>query len=95
LYVTGFPASALFHNNGNGTFTNITDRAGVKNSGRLAASAAWFDYDRDGLLDLMVANYTQLSFDEPKKCAVNGVPAYCAQVAYTGLPLTLYHNNGD
>jgi hypothetical protein len=95
LYVTGFPASALFHNNGNGTFTNITDRAGVKNSGRLAASAAWFDYDRDGLLDLMVTNYTQLSFDEPKKCAVNGVPAYCAQVAYTGLPLALYHNNGD
>jgi hypothetical protein len=95
LYVTGFPASALFHNNGNGTFTDITDRAGVKNSGRLAASAAWFDYDRDGLLDLMVTNYTQLSFDNPKKCEVHGVRAYCAQVAYTGLPLTLYHNNGD
>jgi hypothetical protein len=61
----------------------------------LAASAAWFDYDRDGLLDLMVTNYTQLSFDNPKKCEVHGVRAYCAQVAYTGLPLTLYHNNGD
>jgi hypothetical protein len=95
LYVTGFPASALFHNNGNGTFTDITDKAGVKNSGRWAASAAWFDYDRDGLLDLIVTNYAQLSFDDPKKCEVKGVRSYCAQVSYSGLPLTLYHNNGD
>jgi len=95
LYVTGFPASALFHNNGNGTFTDITDKAGVKNSGRWAASAAWFDYDRDGLLDLVVTNYAQLSFDKPKKCEVNGVRSYCTQVAYVGLPLTLFHNNGD
>ena len=95
LYVTGFPASALFHNNGNGTFTDITNKAGVKNSEKWAASAAWFDYDRDGLLDLIVTNYAQLSFDSPKKCEVNGERSYCAQVAYTGLPLTLYHNNGD
>jgi len=95
LYVTGFPQSALFHNNGNGTFTDVTDRAGVKNSGRWAASAAWFDYDRDGLLDLVVTNYAQFSFDVPKKCEVNGVRSYCAQVAYQGMPLTLYHNNGD
>ncbi len=95
LYVTGFPASALFHNNGDGTFTDITDKAGVKNSGRWAASAAWFDYDRDGLLDLIVTNYAQLSFDNPKKCELNGVRSYCAQVAYVGLPLTLFHNNGD
>ena len=95
LYVTGFPASALFHNNGNGTFTDITDHAGVKNAGRWAASAAWFDYDRDGLLDLVVTNYVQFSFDNPKKCEVNGTRAYCAQVAYAGMPMTLYHNNGN
>jgi len=95
LYVTGFPASALFHNNGNGTFTDITDSAGVKNAGRWAASAAWFDYDRDGLLDLVVTNYAQFSFDNPQKCEVNGTRAYCAQVAYPGMPLTLYHNNGN
>src|SRR5437773_3716119 len=57
LYVTGFPTSALFHNNGNGTFTDVTAHARVKNSGRWAAGAAWFDYDRDGLLDLVVTNY--------------------------------------
>ena len=95
LYVTGFPRSALFHNNGNGTFTDVTDRAGVKNAGRWAASAAWFDFDRDGYLDLIVTNYAQFSFDDIKRCELDGKPAYCAQKAYEGMPLTLYHNNGD
>jgi hypothetical protein len=95
VYVTGYPESALFHNNGNGTFTNVTEKAGVKDADKWAASAAWFDYDRDGSLDLIVTNYAQLSFDNPKKCEVNGVRWYCAQVAYQGLPLTLFHNNGN
>lgn len=95
LYVTGFPSSALFHNNGDGTFTNVTDRAGVKNAGRWAASAAWFDFDRDGYLDLVVTNYADFSFDDVKKCELDGKPAYCAQKIYSGMPLTLYHNNGD
>jgi len=95
LYVTGFPSSALFHNNGDGTFTDITDRAGVKNAGRWAASAAWFDFDRDGYLDLVVTNYARFSFDDIKKCELNGLRTYCEQKAYSGMPLTLYHNNGD
>jgi enediyne biosynthesis protein E4 len=95
LYVTGFPRSALLHNNGNGTFTDVTDRAGVRNADRWAASAAWFDFDRDGYLDLVVTNYAQFSFDDVKKCELDGKPAYCAQKAYAGMPLTLYHNNGD
>jgi hypothetical protein len=95
LFVTGFPSSALFHNNGNGTFTEITDKAGLKNAGRWAASAAWFDYDRDGYLDLVVTNYVRFSFNESKKCEVNGMRSYCEQLAYQGMPLTLYHNNHD
>jgi len=95
LFITGYPECALFHNNGNGTFTDVTIHAGVKNSGKWAAGAAWFDYDRDGLLDLVVTNYTEFSFDDPKKCEIKGVRSYCAQVAYKGMPLTLYHNNGD
>jgi enediyne biosynthesis protein E4 len=95
LYVTGYPASALYHNNHDGTFTDVTDKAGVKNAGKWAAGAAWFDYDRDGFLDLIVTNYAQFSFDDPKHCELNRVRAYCAQTAYLGLPLTLYHNNGD
>ena len=95
LFITGFPSSALFHNNGNGTFTELTDKAGVKNAGKWAASAAWFDYDRDGYLDLVVTNYVRFSFDDPKKCEVNGMRSYCEQLAYQGMPLTLYHNNHD
>jgi hypothetical protein len=95
LFVTGFPACALFHNEGNGTFTDVTEKAGVKNSGKWAASAAWFDYDGDGYLDLVVANYVRFSFDTPKKCEVDGIRSYCEQIAYEGLPLTLYHNNRD
>jgi enediyne biosynthesis protein E4 len=95
IYVTGFPESALFHNNGNGTFTNVTEKAKVKNFGKWAASAAWFDYDRDGLLDLVVTNYVRFSFDDIQKCELNGMRTYCQQKMYAGMPLTLYHNNGD
>ncbi len=95
IYVTGFPQSALFHNNGDGTFTDVTEKAGVKNPGRWSACAVWFDYDRDGRLDLLVCNYTALSFENPKACEFNGMRTYCDQKIYPGLPLTLYHNNGD
>src|SRR6266498_78845 len=95
LYVTGFPFSALFHNNRDGTFTDLTAQAGVKNAGRWAASAAWFDFDRDGLLDLVVTNYAQFSFANEKKCEIGGVRAYCAQTSYIGMPLTLFHNEGN
>ncbi len=95
LYLTGYPVSALFHNNGNGTYTDVTEKAGVRNAGRWAASAAWFDYDRDGLLDLVVCNYVQFSFDDPKQCEYKGIRTYCEQKAYAGMALSLYHNNGD
>ncbi len=95
LYVTGYPSSALFHNNGDGTFTDVTEKAGVKNAGKLAASAAWFDYDRDGRLDLFVANYAKFSFDGPQHCEFEGQPVYCAQTEYQGDSPKLYHNNGD
>jgi hypothetical protein len=95
LYITGTPRAALFHNNGDGTFADVTEKAGVKNDGRWSACAVWFDYDRDGFLDLLVCNYTQISFDNPKVCEFNGVRTYCDQKVYAGMPLTLYHNNGD
>jgi len=95
LFITGYPESALMHNNRNGTFTETTQKAGVKNPGRWAASADWLDYDRDGFLDLVICNYARLSLDNPKRCEYNGIPTYCEQKAYEGLPLTLYHNNGD
>jgi hypothetical protein len=95
LYITGSPRAALFHNNGNGTFTDVTEKAGVKNDGRWSACAVWFDYDRDGYLDLLVCNYTQIDLGNPRVCEFNGVRTYCDQKVYAGMPLTLYHNNGD
>ena len=95
IYITGFPQGALFHNHGDGTFTDESEKAGVKNPGRWSACGAWFDYDRDGYLDLLVCNYTALDFENPKVCQFNGVRTYCDQKIYPGLPLTLYHNNRD
>ena len=95
LFITGYPHSALWHNNGDGTFSDVTAKAEVANNGKFAASAAWFDYDRDGRLDLFVANYVKFSYDLPLHCGFAGKPAYCAQKAYEGDAPTLYHNNGD
>lgn len=95
IFITGYPRCALFHNNGDRTFSDVTEKAGVVNPGRWAASAAWFDYDLDGRLDLVLCNYVQFSFDDPKVCQYDGIRTYCEQRAYVGLPLSLYHNNGD
>jgi enediyne biosynthesis protein E4 len=95
IFITGYPRCSLLHNNGNGTFTDITEKAGVKNGGKWVASAAWFDYDRDGRLDLFVTNYAKFSYDNGPHCEYRGERTYCAQVAYEGEPPTLYHNNGD
>lgn len=94
LYVTGYPAGALFHNNRDGTFTDVTATAGVANQGEWGASAAWFDFDRDGRLDLFVANYAAFSYDDVRRCEFGGQPTYCAQTEYPGRPPRLYRNTG-
>jgi hypothetical protein len=94
IFITGFPNCTLYHNNGNGTFTDITADAGLQNSGRWASGAAWFDYDRDGFLDLVACNYAEFSFEGvAPKCEYLKVRTYCEQRAYKGMPLAIYHNN--
>ena len=94
ILITGYPNCVLYHNNGDGTFTDVTEDAGLRNSGRWAASAAWFDYDGDGFLDLVICNYAEMSFEgAAPRCDYLGVRTYCEQRAYKGMPLTLYHNN--
>ncbi len=97
LYVAGYDRSILYHNNGDGTFTDVTARAGVANQGRWGASAAWFDYDNDGRLDLVVANYVDWSPENNVWCGDHapGRRGYCHPDVYHGQTPTLYHNNGD
>jgi hypothetical protein len=97
LLVLGYGRCILFHNNGNGTFTDATDRAGVGNIRKWGSSAAWFDYDNDGLLDLVIANYVDWSPERNFWCGDKGpgLRSYCHPDVYHGEPPTLYHNNGD
>ncbi len=97
LLVTGYGRSILYHNNGNGTFTDVTAKAGVANPGRWASSAAWFDYDNDGKLDLLIVNYLDWAPERNFYCGDPGpgMRSYCHPDNYHGLPPTLYHNNGD
>jgi enediyne biosynthesis protein E4 len=97
LFVLGYGRSILYHNNGNSTFTDVTKTAGVENAGRWASSAAWFDYDNDGKLDLVIANYVDWSPDRNFYCGDRGpgMRSYCHPDDFHGQPPSLYHNNGD
>jgi hypothetical protein len=97
LFVLGYGRCILFHNNGDGTFCDVTPTAGVGNVGKWGSSAAWFDYDNDGKLDLVIANYVDWSPKNNFYCGSKGpgLRSYCHPDVYHGQPPTLYHNNGD
>ena len=97
LFVLGYGRCILYHNNGDGTFTDVTAKAGVENSGRWGSSAAWFDYDNDGRLDLVIANYVDWAPDNNFWCGDHGpgLRSYCHPDNYHGQAPTLYHNNCD
>jgi hypothetical protein len=96
LFVAGVNRNTLFHNLGNGRFEDVTDRAGIK-SGEWAVAAGWFDYDRDGKLDLWVVHYARWSLDYDRFCGdqERGLRIYCHPKYYEGLAGTLYRNRGD
>jgi enediyne biosynthesis protein E4 len=97
LLVLGYSRCILYHNNGDGTFADVTARTGVENRGLWASSAAWFDYDNDGRLDLVIANYVDWSPERNFYCGDEGpgMRSYCHPDDFHGQPPTLYHNNGD
>ncbi|MGA6956247.1 MAG: CRTAC1 family protein [Candidatus Acidiferrales bacterium] len=96
IFITALGQSHLFHNNGNGTFTDVTKRAGLEGPHEFSTSAAWVDYDRDGKLDLVVANYVQWSPETDIYCALDGkTKSYCTPEAYKGTSVRLWHNRGD
>jgi enediyne biosynthesis protein E4 len=102
LYVTYYGKNVLYHNNGNGTFTDVSDKAGVSGSGKAwGTGCAFVDYDRDGKLDLMVANYVDFDLStapapgERTTCIWKGVPVMCGPQGLPGAKNILYHNRGD
>jgi len=101
LYITFLGrGNVLYQNNADGTFTDVTERAGVA-AGGWSTGSAWGDYDRDGDLDLYVARYIDFVREEvPRKgetiyCQYNAVPVFCGPRGLKPLPDILYRNNGD
>jgi len=96
IFVSALGQSHLFHNNGNGTFTDVTKSAGLGGLNEFSTSAAWVDYDRDGKLDLIVANYVQWSIESDLYCTLDGVhKSYCTPESYKGASVRLWHNLGN
>jgi enediyne biosynthesis protein E4 len=101
LFVTYFGKNVLYHNNGNGTFTDVSEKAGVADKGkRWNTGCAFVDYDRDGRLDLFVANYIDMDLrtapvPESGPCLYKGVMVACGPPGLNGGKNILYHNNGD
>ena len=101
LYVTYYGKNRLFHNQ-NGVFTEVAEKAGVAGSGKAwGTGCAWVDYDRDGHLDLMIANYVDFDLatapapGERSSCMWKGVPVMCGPRGLAGAKNILYHNRGD
>ncbi|MGA7220607.1 MAG: CRTAC1 family protein [Candidatus Sulfotelmatobacter sp.] len=95
IFITALGQSHLFHNNGNGTFTEVTKPAGMFGPNEFSTSAAWVDYDRDGKLDLVVANYVQWSEQGDLYCTLDGAyKSYCTPESYKGTSVRLWHNLG-
>jgi hypothetical protein len=96
LYVTSYGGNTLYHNDGDGTFRDVTARAGVAASG-WSASAGFFDADNDGKLDLFVTRYVEWTFQTNGYCGEKkpGYRAYCHPDNYEPTTNVLYHNDGD
>ncbi|MGE0883372.1 MAG: CRTAC1 family protein [Blastocatellales bacterium] len=96
IYVTALGENKLFRNSGNGKFTDVTAKMGVGGSASdFSTSAAWFDYDKDGKLDLFVCNYVEWSIDKDLNCTLDGTnKSYCTPESYKGQSSRLYRNLG-
>jgi hypothetical protein len=100
LFVTFYGQNRLFRNEGDGTFADVTARAGLTTATRWGTGAAFLDYDRDGRLDLFVANYIDLDLanaptPDSGLCRYKGVPVACGPPGLPGGANALYRNKGD
>ena len=97
LFIANTGKNTLYHNNGNGTFSDVTGLSGLasKPPDTLSVQAAWFDYDNDGLLDLVLSNYTLWTPEKDRRCLRGTVDVYCSPRTYVAVPHRLYHNLGN
>jgi hypothetical protein len=96
LFIANAGRNTLYHNNGDGTFSDVTEqsRIGTKPPDVLSVQGAWFDYDNDGKLDLLLSNYTVWTPQKDIVCAANERQFYCHPKMYVSVPHRLYHNLG-
>jgi hypothetical protein len=96
ILITCVGQNRLFRNTGKGTFIDATNTSGLGKREGFSTSALWFDYDRDGLLDLFVCNYVKWSPEHDVFCSLDGKhKSYCTPEAYRGATCWLFHNKGD
>src|SRR6267143_1912153 len=96
ILVTCVGQNRLFRNTGKGTFLDVTRASGLSARQAFSTSALWFDYDRDGLLDLFVCNYVRWSPEHDVFCSLDGKhKSFCTPEAYRGDTCWLFHNRGD
>jgi enediyne biosynthesis protein E4 len=96
IFITCVGQNRLFHNTGKGTFVDVTNSCGLGQRLAFSTSALWFDYDRDGLLDLFVCNYVKWSPEHDVFCSLDGKhKSYCTPEAYRGETCWLFHNRGN
>ena len=96
ILITCVGQNRLFRNTGKGTFVDATNGSGLGKREGFSTSALWFDYDRDGLLDLFVCNYVKWSPEHDVFCSLDGKhKSYCTPEAYRGETCWLFHNRGD
>jgi hypothetical protein len=96
VLITCVGQNRLFRNTGKGTFVDVTRASGLGGRTGFSTSALWFDYDRDGLLDLFVCNYVKWTADHDVFCSLDGKQkSYCTPEAYRGETCWLFHNRGN
>jgi hypothetical protein len=96
ILITCVGQNRLFQNTGKGTFVDVTKACGLGGRQAFSTSAIWFDYDRDGLLDLFVCNYVNWSPEHDVFCSLDGKnKSYCTPEAYRGETCWLFHNRGN
>jgi hypothetical protein len=95
VYLNNYGPNALYRNNGNGTFTDVTKTAGVDTGHKVGAGACFLDIEGDGDLDLYVANYLEFSYETHETTLFSGYMTYRAPVHNRPLPDILYRNNGN